>query len=1569
MIRPFRYVYILILLVLALSFEGLVATSTFAQGKTGTPPFGSFAGGPDVINLANLNAHWTFPILRKNGRGLPFDFYLTFDSSVWAPVTSGSTVSWQPAPNFGLGGSANFIGGVIALQSTTSGICGVFPSGGFTTTTTYTWSYQDGLSTGHPFPGTSTVTTNSCTGNTQTGFSGVTASDGSGYVLSVTGGTVTQLLSSDGNVINAPTIPTATGRVDTTNSSGNVQDRNGNQISLNKGVFTDTLNTTALTASGSGTPSSPLVFKYTAPSGAQASFTVNYTAQTVKSNFGCSGITEFGATSENLVSSITLHDGTAYIFTYEPTPGATGDVTGRIASITLPTGGNITYAYSGGSNGISCADGSAATLTRTTPDGTWTYAQVKGTGAASTTTVTDPQSNVSVINFQGIYETQRQVYQGSAAPANLLRTWNTCYNASASPCTGTAITLPIIQRTVIDQYGSSGLQCAHNYVYNSVGGLIEQDDYDYGSGARGALLRTKLVTFASLGNITAFRQQVTVKNGSGGVLAQTNYNYDETTPTATSGVSQHVSVTGSRGNLTRINYSVPGLTSHSTYYDTGSINTKQDVNSATTTYTYSSNAASCQMAFPTGLTEPLSLSQSFTWNCTGGVLTQLTDENSQIVSTSYADPDFWRTASKTDQTSATTNFTYTGQTALEAALSFNSGNSTSDKLTTLDGLGRAHIQQTKQSPTSTSYDSVETDYDALGRPSRTTLPYSAAAGQTTSPTGPGLKTTYDALGRPLTVTDSGGGTTTYSYSSNDVLITIGPAPTGENAKRRQLQYDSLGRLTSVCEITAGTTAWPSGTCAQTASQTGYWTKYTYDALGDLLTVTQNAQAAAANQQTRTYTYDAMGRLTSEKNPEMALNATTYVYDTDTICTPASSGDLVKRIDPVGNTTCYKYDALHRNTSVTYSGTYAANSPSKYFVYDTATVNSVAMLNAKTRLAEAYTCTPAQCPTTKITDIGFSYSARGEVTDVYESTPHSGNTGATYNHTSAQFWPSRALNTLSGPGLPTLTFGPDGEGRIKTISASTGQNPVTATTYNTASQPTSVTLGSNDSDAFQYDPNTFRLTQYKFNVGAQNVTGNLTWNANGSLGTLAITDAFSAANTQTCSSKADDLSRLNTANCGAIWGQSFSYDPFGNISKTVLSGSAGTSFLPTYQASPSITNRIASLPGGITPTYDANGNSLNDNFHQYTWDAENRPVSVNGTAVALTYDALGRMVEQARGTSYTQIVYSPLGTRLAKMNGTTLQTGYVALPGGGTAVYNSSGLAYYRHADHLGSSRFSSTPTRTMYSDTAYSAFGEPYAQSGTADAAFTGQDQDTTAGVYDFLYRKYDPSQSRWISPDPAGKAAVSLSDPQTLNRYSYVRNSSLSYKDHSGLLLEGPGPGGGLCACGGWGSWGMLNFGNDIFDAIAASPGTYLFFGIYGNLTFGFSLDLYFETQNFLDQNPSLRGNPGLQVVIQDLGTEQLTSGLVPEYVALMQERSQVLGSMPDRFAQDMSAEQGQLVKAGMDPNIAAMQALGFEINQMHTFFSDESDAASWLNMWQGLNQDLADWMNRWSSVFGQTP
>jgi RHS repeat-associated protein len=1360
-----------------LSISGSVAS---AQVTVGTPPFASFGGGPDVINLANLNVHLAVPVLSKSGRGMGFSYDLSYDGSVWYPAISGGSQSWRPYTATQWGWTTSVPrGGRVTYQESffekSYGNCVL-------ATTTYSnWVYVDGLGTPHGFTGSSEVETGCA--NVKTSFNS-TAWDGSGYTLSVTGSTINSLIASDGTIINPATGATT------------LQDRNGNQItsSTSSGTtsYYDTLSSTTavLAVAGSGTPSSPLTFTYSAPSGANAPYTMKFTSQTVRTNFGCSGVSEYGPTAQNLVSEIDLPDGTKYLFTYESTPGYSGDVTGRLASVTLPTGGTISYFYSGGSNGITCADGSAATLTRSTPDtgsNYWTYAHSES-GSAWTTTITDPQGNQKVIDFQGIYRTETQTYQGSTA-GTLLKTTYICYNGSAVPCNSTAIGLPISQLAHVVQWpGTSGLQSKNVKFYNSYGLLTEKDEYSYGTSGPGSLVRKTLTAYASLSNgIVSMPSSVTVEDSSGNIKSRSTYCYDEGTPsgtttcnaagspTATSGTPQHVAITGSRGNLTTSTSLVSGSTTLGktvTYYDTGNVNVATDINGASSTFTYGSG--SCGNTFVTTVSEPLSLSESMTWNCTGGVGTSLTDENGKTVSITYNDPYFWRTNSTTDPLSNVTSFAYASPTSVERSMTF--GSSTADVLITEDTLGRTHISQTKESPSSSTYDSIEVDYDSDGRADRNSLPYAGTAGQTNS-SAPGKNTSYDELGRKTQITDSGGRSITYSYQQNDAYRTAGPAPTGENTKRRQFEYDALGRLTSVCEITSAT---GSGTCGQTSPATGYWTEYTYDLNNNLIGVTQNAQSSTT--QSRAYGYDDLGRMTSETNPETENSAVTYTYDTDATC-GTSKGDLVKKVDVVGNTICYSYDALHRLTSVTYpSGSYAAVTPSRLIVYDSATVNSIVMANAKTRMAEVYTCY-SPC-TTKLTDSGFSYTARGEVSDLYESTPHSGG----YYHVNETYWANGALNGLSGlSALPTITYTVDGEGRISSATASSGQNPLSSTTYNVASLPIAVDLGSSDSDSFAYDPNTDRMTQYSFNVNGQSVVGNLTWNPLGTLGSLVISDPFNSADAQTCSYSHDDLMRIASANCGSIWSQTFSYDAFGNLSKNGTS-----SFLPIYSSS---TNQMTSI-GSSTPTYDSNGNVTNDFLNSYAWDSNGRPVTVD--SVGVTYDALGRPVEQNLGGAYTEVVYAPAGGKLALMSGSTLKKGFVALTNGASVIYGPSGLAYYRHSDWIGSSRFASTPTRALYYDGAYGPFGEPYAQTGTNDPSFTGQNQDTASNVYDFPAREYG-IQGRWASPDPAGASSVHLKDPQTWNRYAYVRNSPLKLVDSTGTDENGtdnpgedPGEGGG---------------------------------------------------------------------------------------------------------------------------------------------------------------------------------
>jgi len=64
---------------------------------------------------------------------------------------------------------------------------------------------------------------------------------------------------------------------------------------------------------------------------------------------------------------------------------------------------------------------------------------------------------------------------------------------------------------------------------------------------------------------------------------------------------------------------------------------------------------------------------------------------------------------------------------------------------------------------------------------------------------------------------------------------------------------------------------------------------------------------------------------------------------------------------------------------------------------------------------------------------------------------------------------------------------------------------------------------------------------------------------------------------------------------------------------------------------------------------------------------------------------------------------------------------------------------------------------------------------------------DADGDVFHTPNRQYSQTLGRWMTPDPAGLAAVNPMDPQSWNRYAYVTNNPTTYNDPSGLFM-------GLC-------------------------------------------------------------------------------------------------------------------------------------------------------------------------------
>jgi RHS repeat-associated protein len=132
---------------------------------------------------------------------------------------------------------------------------------------------------------------------------------------------------------------------------------------------------------------------------------------------------------------------------------------------------------------------------------------------------------------------------------------------------------------------------------------------------------------------------------------------------------------------------------------------------------------------------------------------------------------------------------------------------------------------------------------------------------------------------------------------------------------------------------------------------------------------------------------------------------------------------------------------------------------------------------------------------------------------------------------------------------------------------------------------------------------------------------------------------------------------------------------------------------------------------------------------------------------------------------------------------------------------------YVHTDHLGSSAVLTDANGVVVRRTRYHVFGELKSnvlQAGapvtTPDPAqkYTGQQLDADTGLLYYGARWYDAHYGRFVSPDSIVPDPL---DPQSLNRYAYVRNSPLNATDPSGHAPLWDY---------GFGDWGFDNQGND---------------------------------------------------------------------------------------------------------------------------------------------------------------
>ena len=1368
------------------SFVFLTSLLAFGQtSNTGAPPLLPSANfGVDSIGESQLNIHIHIPVLTKTGTPL-FVYALDSDTSSGPLMHTGGAFTGPTPKGLGMADNAGTFHVLGSIGST-------YRAGN--NTYTYTWTAPD--YTVHTW--NNVPTSSGATGNALN-------LDGSGYTLSYKVGTYTRVYDKGGNEYDFDQVKL----VDTNGNTITECNTCGGQPVPGTVMagFMDSLAQPALAMYTNGQGQS---YYYYGPNGTTPVVKVNVSTHFVTSSFSCPNVLEYSNVVWPLVDSVSLPDGTSYQFSYQ--------TDGRLAQITLPTGGWIQYTYPGTNKGVDCSYFYNNAITRTDSSGAvWKFTRGHANPATAgtyATTVTDPSGNLTTFTTYndgtgiGGFNSDLTDYTTFSNLALVsvvgpLDTTVSCYNGAtetsigATTCTAYHAPSPTQPITQISAYHTLGTKHSEaGIMLDSYGNTTNVYRYDWNNGSSYPLVSHASNTYGTyngttcvaIGNFVNDRPcQVYSDNGGNPILANATFSYD-----SHGNLSTQRSWTGAVSNT--------WLSSSYVYNPNGTIQQATDVNNAQAIYGYASTGSGgCNGLLPTTVQTPIG-TVYYTWDCVGGVKLSAKDANGNSTNLYYTDPNgpggnvdpFWRVTHATNPSSVTTTFFYgSGSNSYsESVMNFNNGGSTRDDVRYLDSLGRVFADQKERAPGSSTLDTTSYQYDSFGRLSGTSMP--CAVGRNIGcPASPATTQTYDPSGRPLVTTDGGGGTVTTVYNTNDKLVTVGPAPAGERTKQKQYEYDGLGRLKSVCEITSSP---GSVSCGQTNTNglnftTGYLTTYAYDALGRVTSITQNSQ-------TRYSSYDGLNRLTSETNPESGT--INYVYDSESSCGPkgayTSNGDLVQTTDARGLTTCFYYDSLHRLTDVGNSAQSQVNY-SKRFRYDnTQGVNGaipagVSVNNTMGRLAEAETDFGST-----LTDEWFSYDSSGRLTDVYESTPNSGG----YYHTTAGYFPNGVTSSLSGlPGYTAYSYTVDGEGRATTAVQGT-TTLINGVTFNAAGQPTTIQVGtSNDQDNYTYDAGTGRMTNYTFAVNSVSLSGALTWNPNGTLQMLATTDGFNSSGTQTCKyndiSAAvpgyDDVGRLIRVNCGSLWSQTFSYDQYGNATKPPGSS---ISWNPGYNLA---NNQYAASSGA---TYDLSGNLLYDTFNTYTWDVYGKMATVTSgkgtvtcgsTGFCITYDAFGRPVERNySGTSIKEILYSPLG-KTAVMSGQTVLNAYIPLPGVSSMYTTGTGGSnhYMEHHDWRGSVVLSTTLAgRSMDYDRAFAPFGELYNNVGVSTKLnFTGDTQDifsASPGLYDTPNRELHTTQGRWLSPDPI--RPITLENPQVFNKYSYVSNNPLSLIDPSGLFM-----------------------------------------------------------------------------------------------------------------------------------------------------------------------------------------
>lgn len=1463
--------------VLLCSFYPALGQSNNYIYATGVPSFSSTLPiDHGIVNVNNGDIHLEIPLATHTQRGsLALEEKLVYDSRIWKIVQSGSGYSWQPSNVPNSWGGWIFSSGSGAGTITYGGWGGSAPCPDYLTlkrnySQHANWQWADPRGTVHYFPGAYTIEySQGGPANCQivpTGqpTGGGYASDGSGYYLSITNYTTATVIDPRGTVYHPTT--TTPGAVQVVDSNGNywTSDSNGNLVD-SRGL-TPVLKTT----SGNN-----IYFDVLGVGGARQRYTVTLTSVSFHTAFGQSAVTDVSG-SFNAIQSIELPDGSSYQFAYD-TSGY-----GELTSMTLPTGGVITYSYANYLDSFSNDNRWLSSIARDGGSTTFTPSVISqcssSSGCQEKVKVTSPDANDTVYTFNldpsnlaagGSWVQNITAYQGSSTSGAALVSQSTQYTYSSYPViivvNGNQNTAPY-NYSVPASFTTTTTLKDVNLTTQTVTTLdttgskpTEVKLWDYYAGSAPSTPTTD--TTYSYYYAFSSPASVIVKDGSGNPVNETTYGHDEGSVSPSNISTGHTSAPGLyRNNTTSqhqwINASGTTLDSSATFDDAGTVLTSTDPNGKIT-YGHDNTDAFTTSATPPTPSSGIALTWSTSYDASTGVVTSTTDANGQP--TTYSNFDQLNRSqliTYPQPDGGHDYFTY-NPTQLIAQHDIDGGSSRVQRYTQYDAYGR--ISRVADENGQSSYDWYQTDYcyDVSGRLSFQPVRYQGGGWASAKRcSGAGDTTTYDALGRITKVSHADGSYAQYSYRGRATQVT------DENGVSRIMQSDALGRLTTVCEISASGMGVPvdnpvpctnSAGVALDIAGTGFLTQYSYNLANHTSTITQGLQ-------TRAIQTDWLGRLISLQQPEVggAAEPTTFSYSYN------STGLQVVRKRLKANsgsptaltTTTTQYDELGRMLSIAYDD----GTPTREYSYDDANylnAPQVHRTNVKGRPSTAMTYVPNT--SNMITGVQYSYDVAGRVTSMWEcGAPATCGNGALARELTFSYDYAGRQTGVSDPIAGNIVYGLTTAGEITAITNTTYNNStnpgaLVSTVQNGPYGPASYHLGNGLTNVMTYDSSgrsEFRWlcaggVTATFCTGGTQLYGTYTQWKGGYL-THGIDTTENSGGDYTY----DALGRLTayTGTQGQPTSYSWAYDRYGN----------------RYGATPgaNITinkgNNIIQTAGFFN---DAAGNETNDSVHSYTFDAENNVISVDGGSTATyTYNALNQRMGVSNAQGAHEFTYDFAGRRMGTWTpGTNSGTqGQIWWGGSPIAYRDNDGSTYFQQADWVGTQRILTNYAGSVSSQYTSRPWGDAYATTGKDDNLFhyAGLEQSENTGTLHAQFRDVDSSLGRWLSPDSYA-GSYDFTNPQSFNRFSYAGNRPNSMTDPFGLLANGAYCGD---SCDNGGGDGFIGIFVDIGEAIAS-----LFGGgrpsFHGSLTPRPSdpLDDHLGLGNYKLPNPGIAGALGL--------------------------------------------------------------------------------------------------------------